>query len=344
MNSSQTPHFGADNPLVRYSDSLQFDVVENPSEYYFYISRFSCECGILLPIWSPEIQDGQPDPNETVYGLTMSLSVGEVSPTIYTSTSNIYYEPEMNVIATTVGNLANDTNHYYYCYTFSHVAYLFNNMLQNCYNDLQTQNGSNFTASCPFMKYDANSGLFSLYFDKSGSERFQLQFNSNLYNMFCSFYFRNSNQLVIDTNSINDITIGTKTYTKVSQDFVSTSTWSPISTLVFTTTKIPIIPEQLTSPLHLNDDTNLGVNFTNAQDRQKIITDIALPVDKSSDWRGYITYTPTFPRKMNLNSVSSLKDIDINLFFQDKSSGKFVPVCIGNSGNVNMKLCFERKQ
>jgi hypothetical protein len=119
--------------------------------------------------------------------------------------------------------------------------------------------------------------------------------------------------------------------------------WSPIGTLVFTTTKIPIVPEQLTSPLELNDDSNIGANLTNAQDRQKIITDIALPVDKSSDWRGYITYTPTFPRMMNLNSVSSLKDIDINLFFQDKTSGKFVPVCIGNGGVVNMKLCFQRK-
>lgn len=335
MNSSQNPHFGADNPEIKYNDSLQFDIVDNPSDYTFYISRFSCECGILLPIWKPEIQDLQADLNLTVYGCTMTYST-------FSSTKYIEYIPEHDLQLPSDPNLYNDSGHYYYVYTFSHIVYLFNNMLKACFNDLQTQNGSNFSSSAPFMSYDASSGLFSIYFD-STNEQFGLQFNSNLYNMFYSFYFRNTNNLVIESNGLNNVTINSKTWIQVCQDFSCTSMWSPITTLVFTTTKIPIIPEQLTAPLLLSDDTNLGVNYTTAQGRQKIITDIALPIDKASDWRGYITYTPTFPRIMNLNSVDSLKDIDINLFFQDKYSGRLVPVCLPNGGVVNMKLCFKRR-
>jgi hypothetical protein len=335
MNSSQSAHFGSGNPEIKYSDSLQYEIIENPSEYEFYFSRFSAECGVLLPIWSPEIQDGQPDINLSVYGCTMTVLT-------YSSTKYIEYVPEFNVNAPPRPDLSLDNEHYYYVYTYSHVVTLFNNMIQACYADLQTQYGSDFKSKCPFLAYDASSGLFSIYVDQT-DELFGLQFNSNLYSMFYSFYFQNTNQLVINNNGLNSVTIGTTVYTKVTQDFPSTSMWSPISTLVFTTTKIPIVPEQSTAPLLLNDDSNLGDNFTNAQTRQKIITDIALPIDKSSDWRGFITYTPTFPRIMNLDSISPLKDIDINLFFKDKSSGKLIPVCIGNGGNVNMKLCFKRK-
>jgi len=216
-------------------------------------------------------------------------------------------------------------------------------MLEKCYSDLQTKTGGAFTASCPFMSYDAPSGLFSLYFDTTG-EQFTVNFDSNLYHMFYSFYFRNTNELVISgNNGTNVVTINTKTYNKITQDFISTSTWSPVDSLTFTTTKIPIVPEQSIQPLTINDDSNLINVSSSAQTYQKIITDISLPVDRSSDWRSYITYVPAFPRYIHLNSINDLKDIDISLFFQDKNTGNLIPVCLGNGGCVTMKLAFKRK-
>lgn len=339
MNSAQGQTFFSNNPVVRYTDTLQSNVVDNPSDYLFYISRFSCESGLLLPIWKPEIVDGQSDMNLCVYSITMTVTSGG---TVYTQTTHMTYEPETNAGAPPNNNLTSDTNHYFYTYTFTHIAYLFNNMVQTCYNALQTQAGVEFTAQCPFINYDPTSSLFSLYFDKS-NEQFGMSFDNNLYNMFYSFYFRNNNQLVINNSAINNVTINNIIYTKVTQDFVSTSMWSPIASLVFTTSKIPIVSEQSTQPLTFGENSNINVSSNNAQRYQQIITDITIPSDKSSDWRSYITYVPAYPRYINLNSVSELKDIDISLFFMDKNSGNLIPVRISNGGIINLKLSFKHK-
>ena len=79
------------------------------------------------------------------------------------------------------------------------------------------------------------------------------------------------------------------------------------------------------------------------QQLKKIITDFSIPYDKASDCRNFISYTPSFPRYINLNSIEELKDIDISLWFQDKKSGQLIPVLLPNGGSVNLKLCFKRK-
>ena len=340
MNSSlQGENFFASNPQIQFRDSLQYNIVDNPEDYLFSISRFSCEAGVLLPLWSPEIADGQSNPNLTSYSITLSVVVAGKT---FSQTTPMIYSSESTATPPSTPTLSRDSDHYYYVYTYSHIVYLFNQMLTQCFTDLQTQTATKFTANCPFMTYEKTSGLFSLYFDNNG-EQFTVNFDSNLYNMFYSFYFRNNNQLVIDNAyGLNNVSIGSNTFTKVTQDFVSTSMWSPIETLVFTTTSIPIVPEQNTQPLYLPDGLNM-TSATNSQVYQKIITDIAIPVSQSSDYRSYITYTPTFPRYINLNSEVGLKDIDISLFFQDKYTGQLVPICLGNGGCVNMKLCFKRK-
>jgi hypothetical protein len=255
------------------------------------------------------------------------------------------YEPETTAILFSNAGLFNDSQNYYYVYTYSHVVYLFNQMLQNCFNSLQQQIGDTFTftASCPFISYDPNSSLFSLYFDDSiGAEQFNVKFDANLYQMFYSFYFRNNNELVInDNNGLNNITIGSKSWIKITQDFISTSTWSPIQSIVFTTDRMPIISEQNTQPLTFSDN-NLNQDTTMYQKYKKIITDIALAVDKSSDYRGLIPYAPNFPRYINFDSSEPLKVIDIGLFWKDKNSGNLIPARIPNGGNVSLKLCFQR--
>ena len=280
INSTQIQSFFASNPHISFAGSMQFPIVNNPSDYLFFIDRFSCEAGMLLPIWCPEIIDNQTNPNLCATYITLSVIK---NGTTYKQSTNMIYIPENPVNIPPNTSLVNDTLHYYYVYTFSHIVYLFNNMLEKCFTDLQTQTGQAFTTSCPFMTYDAPSGLFSLYFDTTG-EQFTVKFDSNLYNMFNSFYFRNTNELVISgNNGTNVVSLNAKTYNKITQDFISTSTWSPVDSLVFTTTKIPIVPEQSIQPLTINEDSNLFNVSSTPQKYQKIITDISLPVDKSSD-------------------------------------------------------------
>jgi len=342
LNSSQGQNFFYQCPEIRYTENLIDAVLENANNYKMFIVRFDYDNGMLLPIWSPEIVDNQSNVNLCTESITLSVVHDSVT---YTQTTNMIYEPETTAILFSNAGLFNDSQNYYYVYTYSHVVYLFNQMLQNCFNSLQQQIGDTFTftASCPFISYDPNSSLFSLYFDDSiGAEQFNVKFDANLYQMFYSFYFRNNNELVInDNNGLNNITIGSKSWIKITQDFISTSTWSPIQSIVFTTDRMPIISEQNTQPLTFSDN-NLNQDTTMYQKYKKIITDIALAVDKSSDYRGLIPYAPNFPRYINFDSSEPLKVIDIGLFWKDKNSGNLIPARIPNGGNVSLKLCFQR--
>lgn len=337
-NSSQNEHFYSDNPQIQYSESLLNPIVEEPHKYYMYISRFSLE-SCLLPVWCPEIVDNQPNPNLTAYSITMTFTTGGNT---YSYTQNMIYSSEQNASPPTSSSMLVDKQLYYYVFSYSHAVYLFNNMLQNCFNGLQTAYGENFSVGCPFIAYDSASGLFSLY-SEEGDEVINIFFNANLYNLFYSFYFRNNNQLVIDNNNgLNTVVINGKNYTKTTQDYPSTSIWSPISSLVFTTTKLPIVSELSSVPLQYNDASNLGSNNTTQPLYQKIITDISLPLDRSSDYRAFISYSPAFPRKINMTPVSGLKDINIFLYFKSKSDGNLIPMLLPNGCSVNIKICFEK--
>ncbi|MDR3668881.1 MAG: hypothetical protein P4L35_18770 [Ignavibacteriaceae bacterium] len=252
INSKQENNFYQNNPTIKFSDSFSQAILDDCKQYAMAINRFDTNCGLLLPIWSPTIQINQSDPNLCCQNITMSVNIGG---TIYTQTTNMVYESENATASPSSTLLLYDNSHYYYVYSMSHIVYLFNNMVQSCFNAIQTQVGDGFIfpCACPFLAYDSSSGLFSMYFDQSG-EPFNVFFDNNLYNMFSSFYFRNTNQLVIDNNNgLNSVTIGDKTFTKVTQDFISTALFSPVHSLVFTTSKIPIAPEITTNPLQFYD-------------------------------------------------------------------------------------------
>lgn len=343
INSRQSSNnFYQNNPQISYSNSFPAPVVDNAKNYEMAISSFATSCGICLPVWTPEIVDNQPNPNLCTPSVTMTVNVGG---TVYTQSMNMIYISE-NATAQAPTNptvLSNDSQHYYYVYTISHVVYLFNNMLQACYNTIQTQIGDDFSFqnNCPFLTYDPSSGLFSLYFDQAENQ-FTLFFDNNLYNMFYSFYFINTNQLVVNNiNGLNSVTIGTHTYTKVTQDFISTASWSPVQSLVFTTSLMPINAEITTLPNQFYDELNMSNNTQNPL-KQKIITDFNIPYDRATDARAYITYTPTVLRWISLNSQGPINDIDIKLFFLDKNSGNLIPVQLPNNSSCKLKLQFKR--
>jgi hypothetical protein len=72
-------------------------------------------------------------------------------------------------------------------------------------------------------------------------------------------------------------------YLVITQDFPSTDTiWSPISSIVFTSSLLPIVAEQLGQPIIFSDG-NVSTPSTSQANFQQTITDIALPLIRSSD-------------------------------------------------------------
>ena len=60
-------------PVLFYNETRSTSIIFNPSSYYLSIVRFSLDTP-TLPVFVPDIQLNQSDPNLTVYSFTLSYT------------------------------------------------------------------------------------------------------------------------------------------------------------------------------------------------------------------------------------------------------------------------------
>jgi hypothetical protein len=139
-----------------------------------------------------------------------------------------------------------------------------------------------------------------------------------------------------------------KVYYKTTQDFKSVSQlWSPISSLVFTTTLLPIKAEQIAAPIELGEG-NLGASSSaSAAAFNPIVTDIALPTGEvgADGYRDFIYYAPQAQYRLAdlTPSQQPINNIDIQVFYKNRLNNQLYPVTIPNGGSVDIKILFVRK-
>lgn len=134
----------------------------------------------------------------------------------------------------------------------------------------------------------------------------------------------------------------------VTQDFESTSggCWSPIASIVFTTSLLPVRSEAVTPPV-LYGKTNTGNQMSSVSNATlPIITDIAIDLagDGADAYRKMIYYAPT--AQYRYASLSSSKvpinSVDVALFYKLRLTGELVPVTCRNQASVDIKILFAR--
>ena len=138
-----------------------------------------------------------------------------------------------------------------------------------------------------------------------------------------------------------------KSYYTMTQEYESTSTlWSPVSALVFTSTLIPIFPESVGEPIvyGAGNDTANANNSTSAF--SPIITDIALPLNAASDYRTFIEYVPTAEYRLSAftSSRQELRNIDVQVFWKCRLDNNLYPVRMFNLSSVSIKMMFRKKR
>jgi hypothetical protein len=105
---------------------------------------------------------------------------------------------------------------------------------------------------------------------------------------------------------------------------------------------IPIIPEQIGMPVQFSDGNN-QTPLTSQANFQNIITDIALPLNRSSDYKSFIEDAPNPYRMISLSpSKQEIRNIDIRVFWKDVR-GNLTPMTLPNGASASLKLLFRRK-
>jgi len=160
-----------------------------------------------------------------------------------------------------------------------------------------------------------------------------------------------TNQIVISSiqnqNLVNVAFPGTTPvyWWKTTQDFESNSSlWSPIESIVFTSSLLPLVNEMTGDPI-IFGESNLGLEQQNSQSAfSPIITDISLALVNAFEYRGMIQYAPTAEYRFAsfLKSKQPINNIDVQVFWKNRLDGLLYPLNMFNSSSVTLKILFKR--
>jgi len=207
------------------------------------------------------------------------------------------------------------------------------------------------------------------------NENFSLFFNSNMFGLFTNFnniYYgleavsnNGMDNLIVCSNeqtaSYNPYAFNTTSgtivatstlnsaYPKVlfiaTQDYASTSSlWSPIASIVFCSTLLPTLPENISAPVVLNSGNNTSQN-TSLNAFTPIITDISLPMATAGDYRQFISYTPSAEYRLTSLGTSQVdvREMNISVFWKHRLTGELVPLTLFNQSSVSLKILFRKR-
>jgi hypothetical protein len=139
-----------------------------------------------------------------------------------------------------------------------------------------------------------------------------------------------------------------RVYYIAQQDYSSTdSLWSPVSSIVFTSTLLPIRTEATGQPVVLGAG-NIGDSQATAQSAfQPIITDIALDTSQGNAdaYRRFIFYAPSAEYRLSdfSSSKQDIRNIDIQVFWKNRLDNQLYPINMFNLSTVSVKIMFKHK-
>jgi len=140
-----------------------------------------------------------------------------------------------------------------------------------------------------------------------------------------------------------------RVYWLAEQDYPSVdSLWSPVSSIVFTSTLLPVRSEATGAPVILGTG-NLGFSSATVQSAfQPIVTDISLDTSQTGGtaaYRQFIYYAPSAEYRLSdfSSSKQDIRNIDIQVFWKNRLDNQLYPINMFNLSSVSIKVMFKHK-
>jgi hypothetical protein len=337
------------NQTINFNETRFIDIVTEPDKYELSIVRFQVTTS-TLPVFIPIIKPNSDDSQETIYYCTLEYKG-------YSATANIIWKPEITNINTPSAPSSNTDglqtkSEYYYAYSYSWLPKLVGNALQTAFDDLKQAvlegEGEDLLADCqiPYFYFDTNSGSSILsvdaeFFDSYKNEdHVKTIFNQPLNNLFSSFNstFDGTNfEIIVD--SANKNINGESDYTNVYQEYSTISSQNPVSSLLFTSATLPIVSENINTPITFTDTSTSGGGANLSSDTKRIITDLQ---SENLIYKPALTYIPSAEyRFISMTNGNPIRDIQISCEWRS-NTGSFYPLYLPPGGTCNLKLYFRR--
>jgi hypothetical protein len=340
---------------ARFQESRATPILNNASNFEVAVVSANLDGATKsLPIFIPQIDLKQTNPDKTIYRILLTYDTQSYSSQI------IFTSPSLTSRPSNIDPLFPDqdlSTDYYYIYNYQQFIDIINNNIYLLSLSFTTPPIAN---AIPYLSYDPNNGLFSIYMPITDSRvpKFGLYFNEDLYNLFSSFSY-NISSLNPDTPyqlsfysattqaGLNEFK---NTYTNVlfkyiTQQYNTTNNmWCPISSIVFSTTLLPILNESTSSPI-VYKTSNINNLSTSSNAFNNNILEFNPITDKASDITNILQYLPSaeFRYKSLTGSNTPINNIDINLYWRNRLNNQLYQLFMPNNSNISIKLLFRRK-
>lgn len=346
-------------PVLRFEETRNNPYLLNPSEYYCSVVRFQMDTP-SLPLFIPIIETGQANPDKTIYTITLSY---DYLGTTYDAQESIIFESEnLNEPAPSPPLTSQDiSTQYYYLGSFFHWITLVNKTFETAYNNLNAQitgaGGALPSANIPFMEWDPITATAILDADELGyndalANPIKIFFNNPMFNLFCSFDFdflgynqpagKNYRLNVYNVNNTNRLLLPTYTALQMYQEYSTAPLWCPISSIVFTTSLLPITPSLVSVPKTFGSNSSL-ISSGNNSAINSILTDFEVALTKGTEYLPQINYTPAGEyRLIDLIGNNPLSSIELTVYWMDKFNNLH-PFYLNSGCSANLKLMFRKK-
>jgi hypothetical protein len=327
-------------PVLNFIETRNNPFLYESDKYYMSIIRFSLETP-NLPVFIPTIQPApNTDINLTIYSVTLQWSNPKNVTQIFTSQQFIRYTPQSNIATLppnptqTENGLQYNAGSYYNIYNYQYFIFLINNAFSSAYQELLTQitdAGLVLPSTySPILSWDTGNNTAILNCDILGysttaTNYIKIFFNTAIAQLFSSFpvlitsassYLGLNTQIITDSyNNANVIQYPpyNPTYDaiQVFQEFSTIALWSPITSIVFTSNTLPIVSNQVSTPIIYNNGSQLGSNGNNALISQ-VITDF---ISNEGIYKPNLVYEPTAQyRYIELLSNRPLNTFDLQVY------------------------------
>lgn len=350
-------------PILQFIETRNSPFIAQCEDYYMSIIRFTIDMP-TLPLFIPTIQPNQTDPNLTTYSITLSVNVGGI---IYSQEEYVIYSPQLQTLtmplppSKTSNGLQDNSTDYYQVYNYNWFIYLLNQTFYTCYTNLANQvtlaGGIIPSTYAPQMIFNSETKIFSLVVPDSGYNYFSGKINANDINIYFNpatfglFFTLPFNLVYLNTAQniqiLSFTPLTSQSYVGqynsfdayiINEEYSSVSTWTPITSLVFTSQTLPVVSTNVSTPaIYINGSV---FNQNGASNVSNIVSDF---VADSGNYRDSLEYLPSAQyRYLSLLGNKPINTIDFQVYYKDRL-GSLSPVYLGSGCTATIKILFSRK-
>lgn len=354
-------------------------IVDDCSEYYLSVTRWSLDSG--LPQIIPQIKlynnTGSNNINETAYVVNIGYDGIGATPSkisfFDTVARSVTFEPEDLTITPPLLNPSGSddvyTNPYYFIHSIGNFLAMVNKTISLAWNSFIVNFNSTYPnnqiptdPSPPPPTFDWNGNIITLscalnwIYSESNPFNLYITFNTELHNLFDTFPYKfldksltandkgKSYAMMFYKNQWESTyTDGNplQTYFVYNQEGSSVPSWSPVQSIVFQTSTIPVNPSKTGAPTYTGANLKESIQ---ASGISNILTDFQIPLDRGDEMTNSVLYYASSGeyRLFDLMSNGGLLNLNISIFWKDRL-GFIHPFLLKNGASGSIKILLRKK-